>query len=125
MARRGLPDAVQEQVIEALRWTGARVVDTSNVPVALPELEGFPDLTIIEPRGLTLVGTFDAVKVRELLRPVPGVVVWPGAVLLAEVKTPTGKIRSDQLAWWSEAGLHPVVLRNEADAVSLVGREWK
>ncbi len=121
--KRSKPDENQEIIVEALESCGFVVFSLHNVPSATGDkaLAGLPDLLAIDPRGLTIIGDFDSRAVIDALAKSDAIVLQ-GATILAEVKTPSGKLTADQVAFWQGVELPALVLRRIEDVFNLVGR---
>ena len=123
------PDSTQSEITDALARCGFMVIDLHGVPQATGDkrLLGLPDLLAITANGLTLVGDFDPRQVRAAIQTagVRGVVILEGAALLVEVKSPNGTLRAEQAAWWTRAGLRPLVLRGWREVLEMIGRKYE
>jgi hypothetical protein len=79
MSFRKRVDRNQPEIVDALRQAGASVGHTHTVG------QGFPDIVVGVP-GLTLVGDFNAKRVKQLLHAINGLTIIEGATLLMELK---------------------------------------
>lgn len=113
--KRTKPDTNQAIIEEAINAApGCRFIDTHNVPYNLPELTGFPDGLIVNENALTIFCN-DPDDIIRAIQNVPGVSIWHGGIVPAEIKTDKGKIRDSQVNWSDRYGIKQIILRTIDD----------
>ena len=122
MVKRSPADLNQAELAEAINWfPGCTFIDTHDVPRNLPELTGFPDGLIVCANAVTVLCD-DPQQVRAVLSVLANVRIIDGGLILVEIKTPKGKLRPDQVAWWERYGLIPRILRTVDDVLTLLSK---
>lgn len=114
------PDQNQDSIVDAIGHCGGIALDLHDVPKALPEHAGLPDLFVVLPEALTIISDDPRRIVNVLANCGITCKVIYGGVVPVEVKRAGERLRAEQERWWEYHGLKPVVMQSVDEVLEVL-----